>query len=69
MKNFCRSLEEKYEHQKVNLFLVGSVAEGFGKPSYADLDNCITDLMTDLDYMVYLEDTFAVTRIERVSDI
>ena len=68
LKDFCRLLKKQYKH-KIGIFLAGSVGEGFGKPTCIDLDKCITDLMTDFGFMVYFEDVFAVTAIERNSDI
>ena len=69
LKDFCRLLRKHYKHQKIVLFLASSVGERFRKPTCFDLDKCITHLMTDFDYMVYLKDIFAVTAIERNSDI
>ena len=69
LKDFCRLLKKQYKHQKIGLLLAGSVGERFGKPTCSDLDKCRTDLMTDFDYMVYLEGISAVTVIERDSDI
>ena len=69
LKDFCRLLRKHYKHQKIVLFLASSVGERFRKPTCIDLDKCITHLMTDFDYMVYLKDIFAVTAIERNSDI
>ena len=67
LKDFCRLLKKQYKHQKIGLLLAGSAGERFGKPTCSDLDKCTTDLMTDFDYMVYLEGISAVT--ERDSDI
>lgn len=61
-------LKKQYK-QETDLFLAGSVGERFGKPTCIDLDKCITDLMTDFDYMIYLKDIFAVTAVKRNSDI
>ena len=69
LKDFCRLLKKQYKHQKIGLFLAGSVGERFGKPICSDLDKSTTDLMTDFDYMVYLEGISAVTVTERDSDI
>ena len=68
LKDFRRLLKKQYK-QETDLFLAGSVGERFGKPTCIDLDKCITDLMTDFDYMIYLKDIFAVTAVKRNSDI
>ena len=61
-------LKKQYK-QETDLFLAGSVGERFGKPTCIDLDKCITDLMSDFDYMIYLKGIFAVTAVKRNSDI
>lgn len=69
LKDFCRLLKKQYKHQRIGLFLAGSVGERFGKPFCSDLDKSTRDLMTDLDYMVYLEGISAARITERDSDI
>ena len=69
LKDFCRLLKKQYMHQKIGLFLAGSVGERFGKPICSDLGKCKTDLITNFDYMVYLKGISAVTVIETDSDI
>ena len=49
--------------------MTGSVGERFGKPTCSGLDKCTTDLMTDFDFIVFLQGISAVTVIERDSDI
>ena len=68
LKDFRRLLKKQYK-KETGLFLAGSVGERFGKPICTDLDKSMTYLMTDFDYMIYLKDIFAVTAIERNSDI
>ena len=69
LKDFCRLLKKQYKHQRIGLFLAGSVGERFGKPICSDLGKSTTDLMTDFDYMVYLEGISAARITERDSDI